>query len=307
MSRYIEHPENGPGFLHQALQPHEIGGGFSDNKEQLDRQRRERIQWWRNAPEKAIRYRAGSAVDKNGNSYRYDAGTRLIIGDEKNGEAIEVMDECETPWAFLSVDKAFEEIGPRDRGIKVLERGFGMGITARRVIQDLIPRDGSYTAIELNKAVAEYARRNWKPKQVEGLKNMASGMRGTMPEIDIEIITGEAYEVTKKLAEAGKKFDIIISDTFPLTEDEQGVNDLKDLETLKYCLEPGGVFTFFAYFPGSKGGVVRKQENMIVKHFKDYRLSAATVNPPPSYKFLNPEITGPVRSLPVVICKNPII
>lgn len=307
MSRYIEHPENRPDFLHLSLQPHETGGGSFGNKDSLELRRRERIEWWRNAPEKPIDYPGGSAVDKYGNSYEYEAGTRLIIGDEKKGEAIQVMDTCETPWAFLTVDNAFEELGTRERGIKVLERGFGMGIAATRVIQNLIPRDGTYTTIELNEGDAEYAIKTWRQRQVRALSSMASGLRSTRPDINISIIEGEAYEETKKLAEEGRKFDIIISDTFPLTEEEQGMNDLQDLETLKRCLEPGGVFTFFAYFPGSNGGIVRKQENMIVEHFRDYRLSAATVNPPPDYKFLNPGNKGPVRSLPVVVCKNPIL
>ena len=294
-------------------QPKNNGGEGSPtnhiNREPLSNPRQERIEWWRNVPEKIIKYEAGDVRDENGNIiYTYERGSKLLIGDEEKGESIEVMDTCETPWAFLTVDRAFEELGPRNRGIEVLERGFGMAIAARRIIQNLVTRNGSYTVIELNRKNAEYARRVWRPKQVQALTSMASGMRGTRPNISMEIIEGEAYEETRKLAEAGRKFDIIISDTFPLVEEEQGMNDLGDLETLKRCLKTDGVFAFFAYFPGSTGNMTREQLSKIVGNFNHYDArSRAIVNPPPDYKYLNPDGKGSVRSLPVVICKNPIL
>lgn len=292
------------------LQP--TNGGTGDlfvAKESLFDPRKERIDWWRNAPEKVIEYEGNNATDKDGSTYWYEPGSRLLIGDPEKGEAIQVMDSCETPWAFATVNRAFEELVSKSGQVDVLERGFGMGITARRVIQNLVPRGGSYTVVELNGQNAAYAKREWRPKQISALSNMASGMPGTKPNIAIEIIEGEAYEETAKLAEAERKFDIIISDTFPLTEDEQGMNDLQDLDVLKRCLKTGGVFAFFAYFPGSAGALelVRKQGEMIAKHFGHYEVSPARISPPSDYKYLHTDTGDPVRSLPVVICKNPIL
>ena len=282
------------------------GGSFPASGEHLTDPRKEVVLWWKNAPEHVVDYEGGAAVDKDGITYWYEPGTRLLIGDIEKGEAIEVMDSCETPWAFATVNRAFEELGSKSGQVNVLERGFGMGITARRVIQNLVPRGGSYTVIELNRQNAAYAKNKWRPNQISALASMASGMPSTKPNITIEIIEGEAYEETAKLLEAGRKFDIIISDTFPLTKEEQGINDLQDLDVLKRCLKTGGAFTFFAYFPGSTDDVANKQLNMILKHFKDYRVSRVEINHPPDYKYLQTE-SGPVRTLPVVICKNPIL
>jgi len=282
------------------------------NREPLSNPRQERIEWWINAPEKIIKYEAGDVRDQNGNIiYTYERGSRLLIGDEEKGEAIEVMDTCETPWADLTVRRAFEELGKIDHPVKVLERGFGMGRTATRVIDQLVANyGGSYTVIELNKADAAYANGEWKSDQEGGIqqRSRSRGEPTNGSKVSIRVIEGEAYQETAKLAKQGEKFDIIISDTFPLTKAEEGTNDLGDLETLIHCLNPTGVFTFFAYFPGSTGNMNHEQLSKVVGNFRHYDGgSQAIVNPPPDYKYLNLEGTGPVRSLPVVICKNPIL
>lgn len=305
MNKRIERVESNPGIYPQ---PYEGEGDLSGSKEPLNDLRKERIEWWRRAPEKIKRYRAGTAIDLHGYTYSYEAGATYSIGS--NGESIEVMDTCETPWANATVDKTFEALRDK-RDIKVFERGFGMGITASRIIRHLDIHGGEYTVVELNKANARYANDIWKPKQELVLTETAT--RGTKPKnnVTINIIKGEAYEETKKLAEAGEKFDIIISDTFPLTEDEQGMNDLLDLETLKHCLKPDGVFTFFAYFPGSDGALelVSRQGEMINKHFetRGVTVSQVGVNPNPDYKYLHTDTGYPVRTLPVIVCKNPIL
>lgn len=309
MAKYIERLEGHPNFLSE--QPSERGSIPFVLEESLSDPRKERIAWWRDAPEEIIKYRANVVRDNDGNFlYRYPRGSRLIIGDKEKGEDVEVMDTCETPWANATVDRAFEELRRKDHPISVLERGFGMGITATRVIDHLVIYGGTYTVIELNKLDAAYARDEWKKGQERGIGTRTRGTRGTPSnghKIDIEIIEGEAYEETAKLAEKGRKFDIIISDTYPLTKDAQGVNDLEDLETLKRCLETDGVFTFFAYFPGTTSPLelVRKQGDLIHKHFGvNYRVSPVRVNPPPYYKYLQTD-TGPVMILPVVTCWGP--
>jgi hypothetical protein len=270
----------------------------------LNGERKKHVLAWKEAPERVMEYAGGTATDNVGNAYEYQPGHRLLIGNSVNGGEKQVMDSCETPWAFATVDMAFAAFKEKPSPLKILERGFGMGITARRIMQSLMTRGGEYSIIELNKENAIYAK-GWIKKQKAALVNMASGLPGTKPDIDISIIEGEAYEETERLAKEGEKYDIIISDTFPLSEAEQGINDLKDLDTLKRCLKPDGVFAFFAYFPGSSGGVVKKQENMITPHFRDYSVSSVEVAPPPDYKYLQGE-DGPVRRLAVVICKNPI-
>jgi len=296
-----------------GLVPHSNGEKPNNfvTREFLD-QRKERIEWWKNAPERVEKYGGDDFKDHEGNIlYSYDRGSRLLMGEGQ--DEIEVMDSCQTPWAHATADAVFKELGNRDRPIRVLERGFGMGIIASRIIQNLAREDngGTYTVIELNAQDAEYARR-WKTNQLHALTR-AGSLRGIRPthNIDINVLEGEAYEKTAKLAEAladkpEEKFDIIISDTYPLTEDDRGMNDLLDLETLKRCLKPDGVFAFFAHFPGSTDDVSYGQASIIAKHFRNDTRTRVTINPPPDYKYLQPE-TGPIRSLPVVICKNPIL
>lgn len=273
-------------------------------QESLD-PRRKRVEWWKNAPEKIVRYPGGEFLNETGTPlYAYEGGSRLIMGEGE--DAIQVMDSCQTPWAHATVDRAFEELGIKDGPINVLERGFGMGIIATRIIHHLALQSGTYTVIELNTQDADYARRTWRSDQLRAL-TPARDMPGKRPNhnVDINVIEGEAYEETARLAQEGKKFHIIISDTYPLTEDERGMNDLLDLETLKLCLEPKGVFAFFAHFPGSSEDIALNQERMITRHFESYSKSRVTITPPSDYKYLQPD-TGPVRTLPVVICKNPI-
>lgn len=289
----------------------EGGNPFVAKEESLLDPRKERIEWWRTAPERVYEYESGNFFDESGNFlYSYQRGSTLIMGEGE--DEIQVMDTCQTPWAEATVDRAFEELGIKNRPIKVLERGFGMGIIASRIIQSLGLHGGNYTVIELNEQDAEFAKGRWKPNQLSALTRFRTirGIRSNH-NVDINIIPGEAYEETAKLAQAlaekpEDKFDIIISDTYPLTEDERGMNDLLDLETLKQCLKPDGVFAFFAHFPGSTEDVAYKQASIITEHFRNYSVSRANINPPPHYKYLQPE-TGPIRSLPVVICKNPIL
>jgi len=293
----------------------ESNGGNPDNfvaKESLCNPREERIEWWRNAPERIEKYDGDDFKDHEGNIlYSYERGTRLLIGE--GPDEVEVMDTCQTPWANATADVAFKELGEKNRPIKILERGFGMGLIASRLIQNLgrTNNGGSYTVIELNTKNAEYAK-GWKTNQLYSLTRSRNllGIRSNH-NIEINIIEGEAYEETAKLADAlvdkpEEKFDIIISDTYPLTEDERSMNDLLDLETLKRCLKPDGVFGFFAHFPGSTDDVSYGQASIIARHFRNYTRTRVTINPPPDYRYLQPE-TGPIRSLPVVICKDPIL
>lgn len=258
------------------------------------------IEQWRNAPEKLVKYRAGEVRDSEGNVlYEYSKGARLVILGE------EVMDSCQEPWARATVDQAFQTMGSK-KNLDVMERGFGMGRIASAIVENLIPRGGTYTVIELNKQVAEYAR-EWKKNYKESIANMGSPMAPNPgPQISMSIIEGDAVEETKKLAAIGKKYDIIISDTFPLSQDERSVNDLLDLDTLVKLLNPDGVFAFFGFHTGYQGGMNEKQANLVQGHFDTVnRTIVKGINPPPDYKYFNPEGGPIVRELPVIICSKP--
>lgn len=264
--------------------------------------RKELVERWKNAPEKLVKYGPGEVKDSEGNVlYQYSKGTRLIILGE------EVMDSCQEPWARATVDKAFEVVvSKKNKNLNVLERGFGMGRVASAIVENLIPRGGTYTVIELNKQVAEYAR-EWKKNYKELIANMGSPMTPNPgPQISISILEGDAVEVTEKLAASGKEYDLIISDTFPLSRDERSINDLRDLDILVKLLNPDGVFAFFGYHSGYQGGMNEKQRNLVEEHFEEVRRTIVKgINPPPDYKYFNPENGPTVRELPVIICSKP--
>ncbi|MBI2028700.1 MAG: class I SAM-dependent methyltransferase [Candidatus Levybacteria bacterium] len=262
------------------------------------------VEKWRNAPQDISRYRHGTAVDGEGNIYEYSAGVRLWIGDQD-----EVMDSCQKPWAEETVRKAFEafeELGDK-KDVRVLERGFGLGLIATQVMDYLRDLGGSYTVIELNRKVANYANTTWRQKQTTISRAKATSEIGGIfrgLNVGIEVIEGDAFEETRRLAGEGKKFDIIISDTFPLSEDERSVNDLLDLETLVKCLEPDGVFAFFGYHAGYEGGMNDEQRNLVERNFNGVSRTLVTVNPPLDYRFFQTS-NGPLRKLPVIICREP--
>lgn len=248
-----------------------------------------------------VRYNAGYNTDQNGEVYRHERGARLVILGEN------VMDTCESPWADATVDLAFSELRKR-ADIEILERGFGMGLVATEAVRHLSGRGGNYSVIELNDDVADYAEGEWKKKQelhYRGLRQSTLGGEKRKPaEVGITIIRGDAVEQTQVLANEGRKFDIIISDTYPLTEDEQGFNDINDLETVVRCLNPDGVFAFFGYHPGSEEDLDQAQWSLVRHHFGTIHIDQAYVLPPKSYKYLNAP-NGAVTILPVIICTNP--
>lgn len=287
--------------------PCDVTGESSFHSRELsDNQRLERTNLWRKKPERIHRYPSGIVNDAAGNLlYEYPEGTRLLMGEPEDEK--EVMDSCQQPWVTATVEKAFQALLESKSNVNVLERGFGMGRIASEIMDYLRRQGGNYTVIELNEKVAEYAKNEWVNKQRGIDRERATSPLGgtyTGSNIEINIIEGDAYEETKKLAEEGRRFDIIVSDTFPLSEEERGINDLIDLETLKRCLAPGGVFTFFGYFTGSQGGIGSRQLALVLQHFKEYSVSEVEVNPPPDYNYFRAP-TGPIRRLPVIICKRP--
>lgn len=291
-----------------------IGGGSGDasltDGPAIDpRSERQRaVEEWRDARyDGVLTYPGGTVIDAQGKVlYVYDPGARLIILGQ------EVMDSCQRPWARETVNRAFDALRDNRRDaqlekVEVLERGFGMGIVASQIMRNLRRSGGgNYTCIELNEQVADYADTEWRRRQLTAARSEATAELGGKhrDQIGIEITRGEAFEETARLAEEGREFDIIISDTYPLTKGERTVNDLMDLDRLVSCLKPDGVFAFFGYHEGYRGSLNVRQFGMLMRHFDKVDIDKVAVNPPPDYKYFNPP-NDPVREIPVVICTKP--
>ena len=273
------------------------------------------VEQWRNAPYSVKEYPSGKVTDSNEGKalYEYKAGGRLMMLGQ------EVMDSCQTPWTMATADRAFNALDlnnstsnyPETKcNVKVLERGWGMGMIASRIMEHLKIRNGNYTCIELNEDIARHADTVWRQIQRDVEINRATSVMGGEPEdalhIPITIIRGDSFEETARLAEEERKFDIIVSDTYPLSEDEKSINDLLDLDQLIKCLAPDGVFAFFGFHTGLDGNMNDRQRNIVERHFDDVHTTWVHVSPPPDYRYFNPP-SGPVRRLPVIICTKPIL
>ncbi|MBP6913309.1 MAG: hypothetical protein KBC00_01740 [Candidatus Levybacteria bacterium] len=271
------------------------------------------IELWKNASAKVIGYPGGRITDRDGNTYRYGDGKRLLI--EADNTTMQVMDTCEAPWAVETVDQAFatktiKGMNPKHK-LRVLERGAGLNIAGTKVIDHLMQRgSGEYHVIELNQDVLqneEFGVYAWKDIMMRSIKDK-SERSGIKYDIDIVIHEGDAREVTQRLENEKKKFNIIISDTFPLEKTETGVNDIEDIATLtKILYSKEGVFTFFAYYPGmediSGSHLSAEQLALLRPHFSNIAVSEAPVKPARGYDYLFNN-GFPIKNLPVVICEG---
>lgn len=259
------------------------------------------ISGWENTPVQIDRYPGGSLTLTSGDKYRYNPGRRLTI------RGAQVMDDCETPWAAATINTAFSELRRRKADtIRVLELGFGLGITASWIIRRFLEREGrsEYVGVELNKDVFSSAQ-EWQRNIEAGLK----AFRPVSPNIKFLLLQGDSRTVAVKLAEERKqrgKFDIIISDTYPIKKGDEGINDLKDLDVLTTCLAKDGVFAFFPFFPGSEdpNHFTHEQRSLIAPYFQSILTSSANINPPREYEYLW-NGTEPVRKLPVAVAIGP--
>lgn len=265
------------------------------------------INEWANAPIEIVEYPSGRYGEVGSrSSYEYDAGRRLLVGLHQ------VMDTSEAPWATATVHGAFNSPGIRrlryDKKISVLERGAGLNIAGSRVVQSMVGRgSGEYHVIELNRTVAKMTHA-WRDRELERLAQFQRE-QGIRLDIDIVVHEGDSRVIARDLAAQRKKFNIIISDTFPLTPSETGINDIEDLDVLKKILYSGdeGVFSFFAHYPGWSqdadipGTIRARQQSMLSRHFSEVSFREAFVKPAVGYDYLF-EGGRPVRSLPYVIC-----
>lgn len=223
------------------------------------------------------------------------------------------MDTCEGPWGKIAADKSIEDASWSDfrdprRTFRILERGAGLNISGTRLIRRLNEKDGpsEYHVIELNEEVADRAE-EWREEQLRQLA-MITKHQGIKSGIKIFIHRGEAKEETARLVrEEKKKFDIILSDTFPITKAEEGINDIIDIDVIKEGLTRNGVFTFFAYHPGAENieennDLLIRQLNRVSPHFKTTGINNADVKPAKGYDYLFRPDGTPIRRLPAFTC-----
>lgn len=281
------------------------------------------IEKWRKAPIEVVEYPKGIAKLQDGTSYEYREGRRLLI--TVNGVKHQVMDTCEYPWAAATVNKAFDEMKTLEEHptIHVVEFGFGLGITANRVLEQLEGRGlkGKYTGVELNEEVFKKLALPWKKRKLAEFERKDKAQPGSRPNIEIELIHGEAGEVTGRLLEEilgglRSKVHIIFGDTYPMEERQQGVNDLIYLPTQSAMLAQGGVHAIYPYSPewtpqpDFEKQLTAVQKDLIRPYYGDVvtdltDVEENPVNPPPEYEYLFNREFGPVRQLPIAICRFP--
>src|SRR3989344_843849 len=246
------------------------------------------VERWRERPARIKHYQAG--VLDNGTPY--PEGDRLFV----NGE--QVMDTAETPWCRATVDAVFRGKERSMPPLVVLDRGFGLGITANLIMQKLVGiGTGEYHVVELNRELAERAKR-WEEQMKNALNRLSGKLVGTRPDVKIKVHEEDAYALSKRFKQDGKEFDIVISDTYPMGETEKGENDLGDLDDLIDCIADDGRFTFCAQYPGSQGGVSPHQRDILYNYFRGYNVTDVPVVLPPDYPFAQGADGKPVKILP---------
>lgn len=308
----MRHPEN------DLLRPPVvIGMGYEEDPKYWNLHRdlkrlvdtEERVAEWVFAPAKLKRYSGGITPKPDGTpDYHYKPGKRLMVRGEQ------VIDTCEAPWAQKTIDLTFkyaEGYNHELEGmpINVLEFGFGLGMTGNYVVSKLHGRGpgGEYRVVELNYDVYQNAVK-WKRNRDEKLKDERE--QGQEPP-SVKIVTyhNEASLLTKYLVGRGKKFDIIISDTYPLSNEEKGINDLVNLPLIMHLLSKEGVFAFFPYVGGlskeKQQEIYATQSRLLSPHFRKFNQDDVRVNPPPSYDYLKTSDRIMVRTLPIIICSHP--
>lgn len=164
------------------------------------------------------------------------------------------------------------------QGGRVLEVGFGMGISARYIQQYPILE---HVIIEANNEVAE-----------QGLK---FGAHAKQP---VTVLKGFWEKVTPTLP--AESFDGILFDTYPLTAEEIHQNHFWFFNEAFRLLKPGGVLTYYSDEIGQfSPGHLEALKNA---GFTDIEGVICPVNPPPGCKYwtsrtiLAPIITKPITN-----------
>lgn len=151
------------------------------------------------------------------------------------------------------------------KGGRVLELGFGMGISAHfiqryKYVQSS-PKVNTHVIIEAHPEVCKYARKMFS-------KEIRVGQ--------LRLLQGYWQEVTKKLKK--ESFDGILFDTYPLTEKEIHKNHFYFFKEAYRLLKKGGVLTYYS----DEAKKFSKEHIKKLKEagFKDIKWSSCKVNPP---------------------------
>lgn len=142
------------------------------------------------------------------------------------------------------------------KGGDILEIGFGMGISAQLIIESGC---NSYTIIEAHPKIAENARK-W-AKSIN---------------IPVKVIEGFWQDV---LNDIDKKFDGILFDTFPLSEQERGKNHYEFILESHKLLKHEGLLT---YYSDETTSFRTEHIKLLLESFKEvslHRVDALTPSP----------------------------
>lgn len=244
-------------------------------------ERKPLIEHWQNTPARVVEYPEGVHPDGT----RYEPGRRLLIG------GLQVMDSFEEPWCRATIDTVFQK--KRQGPLVVVERGFGLGIMSQFILEQMLSRGGVYYIIELNDDVYQWAR-EWASRANENIERLGINLQ-------VQVLQGDADEIIRKTHE-GQFIDILVSDTHPLVEDEQGINDLLGLPAMTSHLKDEGAFTFCAFHKDNQGGELdERQLRLAHRHFGRLTVETTEVTPPPDCTYLQ----GSKKRLPVVLCELP--
>jgi len=108
-------------------------------------------------------------------------------------------------------------------GGDILEVGFGMGISATAIMESGC---ASYTVIEAHPVVAQAAR-DW----------------GESHSTPVTVVEGFWQEIIPGM---GQRFDGILFDTYPMSEDERSCNHYPFIGAARELLQVGGVLTVYS-------------------------------------------------------------
>jgi guanidinoacetate N-methyltransferase len=160
--------------------------------------------------------------------------TELLIGGRQ------VMQAWERPLMEMLAREVAASRGD------ILEVGFGMGISARAILQCGCL---TYTVIEAHPEIADHARR-WGQEQ----------------SIPVTVLEGFWQDVAPHLP-AG--FDGILFDTFPICQEEGHINPAAMIPALQRLLRPGGILT---YYSGVVAGFPDDQLRLLLADFDEVKL-----------------------------------
>jgi guanidinoacetate N-methyltransferase len=144
---------------------------------------------------------------------------------------------------------------------RVLELGFGMGISAKYIQENPIKQ---HVIIEANNDVFD--------KLLEFKRNAS---------IEVLPLKGFWQDITKDLED--ESFDGILFDTYPLTKEEVHGNHFPFFSEAYRLLKPGGVFTYYSDEPENISDF--HKEKLVLSGFSNINFELCEVEPPKNCEY----------------------